>query len=352
MASVTVADACIVGLGARTPLGLRASTSAVAALAGVSRVQEHPFMRDKAGDPFFVAMDSTLDARGRYPRMFMLAQSALLEVVAGLPRRSEQAALPIYIGLPETPEPSSERTLQDNFCQHLAATVAGLYQPSIVGVPYGNAAGVVALERALAGLHARQFDCCVVGGVDSWIDPDLLEPLDRAGHIASASNRWGFPPGEAAAMMAVCTAAFARQNGLTPLAKIVAVATGVEENRIHTETICVGRGLADVLNSTAAAALEPVDQQYCDIDGQRYREHEFSYAALQLAPERFVDTIAYQAPADRWGHVGAASIPMLAMLPIVAHLRRRPCYRWPMIWSGSNSGLRGAVLLHLEGGAR
>ncbi len=341
-------NALIVGLGARTPVGLRALTSAVAALAGVTRLQEHPYMRDRAGESFVVGMDRTLDPHERHERMFVLALSALSEALGTLPVRSSQTVVPIYLALPETDGRPGEPLLQGALCRRLTAALASSCTAPVIGVPRGNAAGVVALEHALGGLHDGQFDCCVVGGVDSWLDPDLLEPLDRGGYIASSTNRWGFPPGEAAAALAVCSPSFAHRHGLRPLARVAATAYGTEENRIFTETICLGRGLADVLGRAATAARAPVDRQFCDIDGLRYREHEFSLAVLRLPAARFIDTLAYEAPAGRWGNVGAASIPMLSMLPIVAHMRGRSRGRWPLVWSGSNSGLRGALLLHLE----
>ena len=66
------APACIVAIGARTPLGRTARSSAAAARAGNTRLAAHPHMVDKAGDPYIVAMnrDSTHPTRivNRSPR--------------------------------------------------------------------------------------------------------------------------------------------------------------------------------------------------------------------------------------------------------------------------------------------
>ena len=54
----------IIATGARTPLGLRAASSAATLRAGISGMGEHPFMIDQAGNPMPGALDAWLDARG------------------------------------------------------------------------------------------------------------------------------------------------------------------------------------------------------------------------------------------------------------------------------------------------
>ena len=51
----------VVGVGARCAVGLTAPAAAAAARAGISRLTEHPFMLDKAGEPMVVARDPTID---------------------------------------------------------------------------------------------------------------------------------------------------------------------------------------------------------------------------------------------------------------------------------------------------
>ena len=75
----------IVAVGARTPLGLTAQSSAAAARAGISRVGAHPFMVDGNGDPLRCAYDAALDpALVAYQRVAKLAQSALDQILVKL----------------------------------------------------------------------------------------------------------------------------------------------------------------------------------------------------------------------------------------------------------------------------
>ncbi|HEX5745796.1 MAG TPA: beta-ketoacyl synthase N-terminal-like domain-containing protein [Archangium sp.] len=297
------------------------------------------------------AMDRTLGEQVRSKRILELATSAFDEVIECLPPKRKMR-LPIYLGLPELSPlftRDDARWIFDRLAQHAASVCV----PEMTVITEGNASGLVGLERAVAELRSGQAECCLVGGADSFMDPDLLESLDEAGRVASSSNRWGFPPGEGAGWLAVCNAEFARRFKLKSLARIAGVAMAQEEHAMHTRTVCVGQGLAQAIREATAEAGMPITKQYCDINGERYREDEFSYAILRVPSATIVNAVDYVAPADCWGHTGAATAPLLLMLPIVSEERGFSPGAAPMVWCGSESGLRGAAVLHFnQEGAR
>ena len=93
----------IIAVGARTPLGLRAASSAAALRAGISSLGCHPFMVDRVGDPMPGALDHALDPGMTGPtRLVAMAESALREVCALLENsKGPPLRLPVYLGLPE-----------------------------------------------------------------------------------------------------------------------------------------------------------------------------------------------------------------------------------------------------------
>lgn len=342
----------VVGVGARCAVGLTAPAAAAAARAGISRLTEHPFMLDKAGEPMVVARDPTIDPMLQdAQRMVRLCESALREALAPLTERAiNPPSLEVMIGLP-SPRPGLptglERALSD-----LVQQVIGTRTPVRVSFfPRGSAAGFLAMDAARASLLAQghRETLCVVGGVDSYLTADTLEWMDDLRLLKSSTNRNGFPPGEAAGFCLLTTATMARDLGLKPLAQIESVAVAREPSPIRTPTICVGRGLSDAIQAATASLRLPderVDDSICDLNGEPYRSEEFALTVLrtQLA---FVDATRFTTPADCWGDIGAASAPLFANLAIAAGLRGYAKGPLTLLWASSIGGERGAALVRV-----
>jgi 3-oxoacyl-[acyl-carrier-protein] synthase-1 len=185
--------------------------------------------------------------------------------------------------------------------------------------------------------------------VDSYLEPETLEWLDAQRQLASARNRSGFPPGEGAGFCLVTGTAAARRHGMEILAWVVAVATAVEANRIKTDTVCVGKGLSEVIAQVSAGLKLPEEKlntTYCDMNGERYRSEEFTFTVLRTQAA-FVNSLDNVTPTDCWGDMGAASGPLFATLAIASGLRGYARGPRPLLWAGSEGGQRSAAILHL-----
>ena len=141
----------------------------------------------------------------------------------------------------------------------------------------------------------------------------------------------------------------AQRCGLPVLARIRSAATAIEPHPLRSDDPCLGEGLTAVV-SAAAGGLKPpqelITATYCDLNGERYRSEEFLYALLRTGAA-FVKAHDYIAPADCWGDVGAASGPLFAVLAVASGLRGYAKGDYPLLWAGSDSGYRAAVLLAL-----
>ena len=85
----------------------------------------------------------------------------------------------------------------------------------------------------------------------------------------------------------------------------------------------------------------------CDQNGEAYRADELGFMLVRLS-ERFRGGSDFLAPADCWGDVGAASVPLFVILAAAAAERgyaRGPHY---LVWASSEGGERGAALLRLN----
>jgi 3-oxoacyl-[acyl-carrier-protein] synthase-1 len=131
---------------------------------------------------------------------------------------------------------------------------------------------------------------------------------------------------------------------------VFATATARETNLIKTETVCTGKGLTDAFRQVISAIPAPemkIEQIICDMNGEPYRADEYGFASLRLS-ERFVDASDFQAPADCWGDVGAASGPLFLNLIAASVLRGYAKRELSLIWTSSEGGERSAALIRIE----
>ncbi len=345
----------IVAAGARTPMGMQAAPAAAAVRAGINVLGEHPFMVDCVGDPMPGALDVELDPRIMGPkRLLALAETALHEACAPLSAAPDpRPRLPVYLGLPE---------IRPGFTAEDAKEVrAGLArfeglpaQLSEVNVfAQGHAAGLAALAAATKQLQQGAFEACLVGGVDSYFQPDTMEWLDANRQLAGTVSRSCFIPGEGAGFCLLMTERTRERLGLRALARVLAVAVGKETKLIKTEDMCLGEGLAATVREAVSGLRLPterINQIICDINGEHYRGEEWGFVCLRLS-QYFDDPTAYLSPAECWGDMGAASGPLFAMLVCQAAARGISKGQRTMLWASSERGQRAVVVLEAVGNA-
>ena len=342
----------IVATGTRSPLGLRSAPSAAAFRAGINRLGEHPFLIDRLGSPMVAALDAKLNpALSANDRCIALAQHALGELSDALGNANPRTRIPLYLALPE---------LRPGFVREDAAEIEARLQHT-TGLAFelgpiqvylrGHAAGVLALEAASFHLSRGVDDLCIVGGVDSYFHPETMHWLDSHRQLAGEDGRSSFVPGEGAGFLLLSVRNAHLRLGVDLLARIVCCDTAIERNLIKTADLCLGEGLTTAV-ANAAKHLghgERINDIVCDINGERYRGQEWGFVALRLA-RYFDDPLSYHSPAGSWGDMGAASIPLFAMLACQAAARGYSNGPRTMLWASSEQGMRGAVII--ETGAR
>ena len=186
----------------------------------------------------------------------------------------------------------------------------------------GHAGGLIGLHATFRKLSEGSFDACVVAGVESYLSPETLEWLEQNDQLHGAgplNNAWGFIPGEAAGAALLVSGVAVERLGMELLGQVLSVGRGFEQNKIKTETVCIGEGLT-VAFREGLAGLPPgalVTDVYCDMNGEPYRADEFGFTCVRMK-ESFVSASDFVAPADCWGDVSAASAPLHLMLSTIA----------------------------------
>lgn len=345
------APVMIMATGMRTPLGLHSAAGAAAVRAAISSCAEHPFLVDQAGDPMPASLDAELDPRlPCHARMLALLQSALEEACLPLANVRGLAPVPVLLGMPE-PRPGFAEA-DGHGLHRQVARLTGLPVPlgEVRAYMSGNSATLFLLDQARQEMAEGRYDTCLVAGVDSYFHADTMEWLDQNRQLVGAKSRSGFVPGEGAGCCLLMTAAAAHRAGLQTLGLITGSATAWESNRIKTQDINLGLGLIETVHHTVATLQPPqekVNAVYCDINGERYRGEEWGFTCLKLA-RYFDDPTGYWSPADCWGDMGAASGGLFVALALQAAQRGYAAGRRSLLWTGSENGLRAAVLLEAD----
>ncbi|MDG4888090.1 beta-ketoacyl synthase [Mesorhizobium sp. WSM3866] len=336
----------VAGVGARTPLGFDAASSAAAVRAGLSAIQDHPYMVDRFGELMKVTRDSGIDIMLNGPDRaveiaFAPAMDALQPLLAAAPSTEVSLILSTGESRPGQPEGFTVQVnskLRNRLSQHVILEGGG----STAG---GHAGGLLAIYHSCKLLRDGKVKFCLVGGVDTYLEPETLEWLDETEQLHSEGNIYGFCPGEAAGFCLLTTLANARAIGLQPQLEIVAASTASEESRIKTETVVLGEGLGAAFGTLFEdAPADLVDRIICDMNGERYRGNEYGFAVIRN-PGRFRNAADFETPADCWGDVGAASGPLFVSLVIEAQARNYQKGPLSLIWASSENGARSAILL-------
>jgi len=339
---------CIVGIGAVTAVGLTAPSAAAAVRAGIAGFGEHPFMIDRQGEPMIVARVPGLEDQPQaINRCTALAVPAAREALSPWnTARNPKGKIPLFFGLPPK-RPGRAADLENHFADALGReTGIG----SIECISTGHAAGLMALEAGCRKIVNGSAEFCLVGGVDSYLEPETLEWIEANDQLHCGLNANGFLPGEAAGFCLVCSQPAAERFNLKVLARLWTVATAREHNLIKTDTVCLGKGLTEVFQkvfSQLPSATDRIDRTICDMNGETYRADEYGFAVSRLAT-RFVSASDFVAPADCWGDIGAASGPLFVSLVIAAGQRGYAHANHNLVWTSSESGERSAAIVHSE----
>ena len=206
----------------------------------------------------------------------------------------------------------------------------------------GSGGALDLCAQACRLVREGQLKRAIVGGVDSYLFPKWLEPLDRAYRINSTRNHDGFCPGETAAFFLLEPVAEARRRSLQQWAEVRATATAscAPTPAGHD----AGASLADVLSRVIPADATPPPLVVCDLNGEMGRAREWGYALSRLG-NALRAPLALEHPAAVRGDMGAASGAALVVLAAhYLHTKHRDRSS-AVLWTASDGGERHAVLL-------
>lgn len=229
--------------------------------------------------------------------------------------------------------------------------VAGIRQwPRVQKVFSGEAGFFQALQEATQLLRQGHIERCIVGGVDSLVEPMAVRRLDALRLLKSPSNPVGFVPGEAAAFLLLESpgAALRRKAPIEAL---------LDAPRLRTEPFhrksgrpALGMALTECIRDTLAATRErgeSVGLVIAGLNGDAYRAQDWGHALVRLRSEGLLEAgVPEWYPAFPFGETGAATGPLGVAMAARGFARGHAPPGVILLWVGSDAGPRCALRIH------
>jgi 3-oxoacyl-[acyl-carrier-protein] synthase-1 len=325
---------------------------AMAARAGKLMPRESHLV-DRAGEPISTCrLASIPDNVMGLERFARLAAPPLVQAVhpwAALHRARghEPPPVPVVLALPPEDRPGFDPRIARELLDRIEAlSHVAIDRKKSWLLHRCRAGGVMAMCEAIERLGGgRGDDLVVVGGVDSYFDPDVLEHLDSELRLHSLATENGFIPGEGAAFLAL--APRSRATGMHRFAQVLGAAVEREPRPYGHEEPCQGLGMTLAMRKAAATVginARRVPWALTDVANERHRVDEWQLAFSRMFAI-FSAPVFHQQPLLEMGDVGAASAAILAAIGCVGWQTGAHKGDCVMIATHSDAHDRGALLL-------
>ncbi len=350
------ARAVVVGIGARTSIGLDACATGFAHRAGAAGMTQSAIL-DVDGEPATMCLLPTLDpfCVGA-ERAARLGEPALVEALSWLGpelpkhlRMKQYSCLDAFMGEPRADGRRPAADLAAALERRGAAHCAKIEDVNVVA--RGPASMGAAMKGAFDALD-KGFEAVIVGGAHTDYDRERITALSEAGRLFTPDNLDALIPGECAAYVVLMKPDVARRHQLSVLVEIHSVATAFESARPdNDESAFKAHGLTTAVREAIAprAKLEvKTGWMLTDLNFELMRIHELSSMSTRTQ-KHWCEPQMCDSPGQRIGYLGAAAMPLHLVLASEAWLRGWAPHSEAISIAGSDAGERAVVTLSRPG---
>jgi 3-oxoacyl-[acyl-carrier-protein] synthase-1 len=226
--------------------------------------------------------------------------------------------------------------LKDGIAPHLALGAGD--------VSFGGHAGFVStLRQGVDSVRSGALGMCIVGGIDSFVDPMTLGAITELGLRKHDEQPSGIIPGEAAAVLVLERHDHAVARGAVPAALLGGACLETEEQGRFTEARTKGRALARAIAGAFSPGSPRSSPMIGDLNGDAWRAYEWAMTLAQLPPA--LRSARLSLTAASLGEVGAAAGPIAVCMAVRALQRGYAGADEVLVWLSSESGSKGSILV-------
>lgn len=228
--------------------------------------------------------------------------------------------------------------------------LAGLHIPAgRQAIVFGDKAGFATLVReASRALNSGRLDVCIVGGIDSYNEPDVIRAAVALDLIKTPTSPFGFQPGEAASFVVLESLEHARQRNARIEGLVSAPGVARDSGHRLSDQPPLGLGLAEAI----AATLDQREDRggnlsliLADLNGDPHPANDWGHAQVKLrSGHSALATCTEWHPAAAFGEIGAAA-GAAAVCCAARGFSRGFSADHVLIWLASLDGERGSLYL-------
>ncbi len=322
MSASTLPTLSVLASGLVTCLGFNGPASLAAMRAGVRHVRLTNLWDPFAGD--YVAAGK-VDLPQWSPgagKLADLVAPAIGECFkAAMPATQTDARrIPLFLVLPRPDRPHLQARLDERLLGEIGFKLNLPVHAASRLFPADRAATVSALAAAQQWLVGNAEPYCVVAGVDSLIEPKLVDELLHRRRILSGGNSNGFSPGEAASAVLIGRDG----HGFDSELQILGWGSGHEPATPESDVPLRGDGLIDAIGQAlrvSGLSMQETHFRIADLNGEhdRFKEMTFAMLRYERQPRPLLNELWH--PVEHVGEVGAAIGPLL--LAVALHAGQR-----------------------------
>ncbi len=209
----------------------------------------------------------------------------------------------------------------------------------------GRAGFAQALEIAGDLLRDSGVEAVIVGGVDSYLNDQMLEALDRDDRVLAQGVRDGFAPAEG---VGFCVVSLTPPD-VAPSVCVSGLGFSEESGHCGSDLPSTATGLSTALGAAMSESDRCVDSLYASLNGERYYAHEWAQVCIRNQPA-LGNAHAVQHPAELMGDVGAAAGIILCALA-ANRLQAHPSLCDALLVLASEKANRSVLYLHKPTGS-
>jgi 3-oxoacyl-[acyl-carrier-protein] synthase I len=301
-----MAHVSVIAAGMVTPVGFNYESSCAAIRAGVRGVKQVNLWDAQNGEYLSggkVDLPHWWTGIGKLADLVAPAIWECLEAAKPEPARD----IPILLGIAPPDRPHRLEGLDEEIMDEVEFRLDLPHHPLSKTIPNGNVSGVIGLREAQNIIDQGLAKYCVVAGVDSFLQQDVVEAYMEQRRIMTATNSNGFFPGEAGCALLVC----ASTGGGAGELKVLGVGFGNEPATIASTDPLRGSGQIEASRNALSEAGTPMHEiafRHADLSGEHYKFKEAMLVQNRLLRKRVQKQDIWH-PAEFVGEIGAAHVP-------------------------------------------